>query len=163
MAKKGNKRKKSFLDNIPQISINSKTDTLAKRCKFNFSYFVNSDEAGQDFKDWEYDELVKLLNKLKDYSNNSLEYWKTQKAGRYSVLEIYGSFPKNSDFKEPQHIPVEAQWARFHLENIPRLIGFVIPDSYHDIIQNYNGYRFDKNTFYIVFLDKYHNFYKIKK
>jgi len=163
MGKKGNKRKESFLNSIPKISINNKTDTLAQRCKFNLSYFVNSDSAGQDFKDWEHNELIKLLNKLKDYSNNSLEYWKTQKVGRYSVLEIYGSFPINSEFKEPTHIPIEAQWARFHLENIPRLIGFIIPESYHDKIQENNGYRLDKNTFYIVFLDKHHKFYKINK
>lgn len=161
MAKRGNKKKASFLASIPQVSLNAKDNDLAKRCKFNFSYFVNSDSAGQDFKDWSQEELAKLLEKLKEYSKFSLKYWENSFAGRYPVFVKYGSFPQNSDFKEPNHIPIEAEWCRFHLENRVRLIGFVIPDSFHGLEQN--GYKFDKNTFYIVFLDKEHRFYKTGK
>lgn len=117
MAKKGNSRKASFLSSIPKISINANKNDLAQRCKFNFSYFVNDDDAGQDFKDWSQEELSKLFDKLKEYSKSSLNYWKTQNVGRYKVLENYGAFPTNTDFKEPDHIPIEAEWCRIHLEN----------------------------------------------
>jgi len=164
MAKKGNSRKASFLESIPQISLNARENNLAERCKFNFSYFVNSDRAGQDFDDWTKEELVKLMNKLKDYSQFPLTHWKTQKVGKYPVFVNYGSaFPTNTDFTEPTHIPIEVEWCRIHLENKPRLIGFVVPDSYHDDIQEGNSFKFDKNTFYVVFLDKEHKFYKTSK
>ncbi len=164
MAKKGNSKRSSFLSTIPQISLNAIENNLAQRCKFNFSYFVNSDEAGQDFGDWTQEELVKLLEKLKEYSKFTLSHWKTKKVGNYPVFANYGSaFPTNTDFTEPSHIPIEVEWCRIHLENKPRLIGFVLPDSYHDEIQDSNFFRFDKNTFYVVFLDKEHKFYKINK
>lgn len=162
MAKKGNSRKDSFLSSIPTISINASENDLAQRCKFNFSYFVN-DEASQDFKDWTQEELSKLFDKLKEYSKSPLSYWKRQNVGKYKVLVNYGAFPTNTDFKEPVHIPIEAEWCRFHLENKPRLIGFVIPDSCHNEEQGNKGFRFDKNTFYVVFLDKEHKFYKPPK
>lgn len=160
MAKKGNTKKASFLASIPKISLNSESNDLAKRSKFNFSYFVNDDKSGQDFIDWNNEELVKLLEKLKEYSKFPLNHWKTQYVGKYSVFVNYGAFPKNTEFTEPKHIPLEVEWCRFHLENKPRLIGFVVPDSYDDEIQESNGFRFDKNTFYVVFLDKEHLFYK---
>lgn len=159
MAKKGNKRKNSFLASIPQVSLNAKENDLAQRCKFNFSYFVQ-ESAGEDFKDWTHEELIKLFDKLKAYSKFPLNHWKNQKVGKYPVFVNYGAFPKNTDFSEPQHIPLEVEWCRFHLENKPRLIGFVVPDSYHDEIQESSTYRFDKNTFYVVFLDREHKFYK---
>jgi len=163
MAKKANSKKASFLASIPKISLNTTDNNLAQRSKFNFSYFVNDDKAGQDFNDWTKDELVKLLDKLKEYSKFPLNHWKTQNVGKYSVFANYGAFPINTDFTEPQHIPLEVEWSRIHLENKPRLIGFVVPDSYHDEVQDNSKFRFDKNTFYVVFLDKEHKFYKTKK
>ena len=109
MAKKGNSKRASFLSTIPQISLNATENDLAQRCKLNFSYFVNSDDAGQNFNDWTKEELVKLLEKLKEYSKFSLSHWKTKKVG------------------------------------------------------NSNTFRFDKNTFYVVFLDKEHKFYKTSR
>lgn len=164
MANKGNSRKASFLSSIPKISINASENDLAQRCKFNFSYFVNDDDAGQDFDKWTKDELVKLLEKLKEYSKFPLSHWKTKKVGNYPVFVKYGAFPiDRTEFIEPNHIPIEAEWCRIHLENKPRLIGFVIPDSCHNVEQGNKGFRFDKNTFYVVFLDKEHKFYKTRR
>lgn len=61
-------------------------------------------------------------------------------------------------------VPIEAWWGRFRLENKVRLIGFVLPDE-HDGKEQKTGsnIRFDKNTFYIVFLDKNHQFYEVEK
>lgn len=83
---------------------------MAQRCKFNFSYFINDDESGQDFNDWNQEELVKLFNKIKEYSKSPLSYWKTQNVGKYKVLVNYGSFPRGTDFTEPKHIPIEVEW-----------------------------------------------------
>ena len=160
MAKyKNNSRKEGFLNSIPTTSLDDDSNDLTLRCKFNFSYFT-LDEAGQDFNDWKQSELSKLLNKLKEYSKFALSHWEHQKVGRYPVLVKYGSFPINTDFKQPKHIPHQAVWSRFHIENKVRLIGFVIPDEYDDKIHQKTGKIFDTNTFYIVFLDKAHRFYK---
>ena len=116
------------------VDFESLNDILTERCKFNFYYFDNNN-AGQDFKDWTKEELVDLLNKLKCYCENSLEYWKKQTtSGSGNVLEIYGNFPipAKTDFKEPKYIPMRAQWGRFRLKEKIRLVGFVIPHDLHD-------------------------------
>jgi len=162
MKKYSNSKKKSFLDSIPTISLDSDSNDITIRCKFNFSYFT-IDKVGQDFKDWTQNELSKLLDKLKEYSKFSLEYWTKQYQGNYPVFVKYDSFPINTDFTQPKHIPHQAIWSRFHLENKVRLIGFVIPDEYDDTIHSKTNKRFDTNTFYVVFLDKEHRFYKVEK
>ena len=50
------------------VDFESLNDILTERCKFNFYYFDNNN-AGQDFKDWTKEELVDLLNKLKDIND----------------------------------------------------------------------------------------------
>ncbi len=162
MKKFNNTKKASFLDSIPQTSLDSDTDRLTLKCKFSLAYFNNNQDAGQDFYDWSHAELIKLLEKLKNYSEDSLEYWKNQKVGRYDLFSIYDAFPTNTEFTYPKNVPHQVKWARFHLENRVRLIGFVVPDEYYDKIHQRTGERFDKNTFYIVFLDKNHLFYKTK-
>ncbi len=158
--KKHNSSKESFLLSIPDISLEQDENNLTERCKFNFSYFDVQPNISQDFKDWNKNELVKLLNKLKEYSNFSLNHWKQEKTGKYPLFTIYGNFPTNTDFKIPKHIPIEAQWARFHMENKIRLVGFTIPSSYIDKVHHKTKILYDLNTFYIVYLDKEHKFYK---
>ena len=51
------------------VDFESLNDILTERCKFNFYYFDNNN-AGQDFKDWTKEELVDLLNKLKEKNVN---------------------------------------------------------------------------------------------
>lgn len=166
MSKYKNKRKTNFLESIPKISLDNKDDTLTIKCKFNFAYFDNSQDAGDDFMDWSEAELVKLLNKIKEFSKNSLEYWQRQPIGtgkhRSNVFEIYDRFPIHSDFTHPKHVPHQIFWGRFRLEGSVRLVGFVIPEEYHDKFHEKTGVRFDKNTFYVVFLDKNHRFYKTR-
>lgn len=73
MNKFKNKQKASFLNSIPQTSIDSEDGTLASKCKFNFAYF-DVQPAGQSFEDWKKDALSELLNKLKEYSKQPLSY-----------------------------------------------------------------------------------------
>lgn len=158
-----NSKKKSFLDAIPIISLDDVLNTLTNKCKFNFSYFDVQENISQDFKDWSHIELIKLFEKLKNYSEFSLKHWTNKKLGSYPVFVIYTHFPTNTDFVKPKHIPHQAQWARFHLENKVRVIGFVIPSEYKNKVHETTREIFDLNTFYIVYLDKEHKFYKTEK
>jgi len=157
MSKLKNNKKASFLSEIPTESIDLDNNDLATRSKFNFSYFCTQ-PAGQDFCEWNHADIVKLLNKIKEYTKKPLAYWKHQKLGNHNVLDVYGSFPQKSDFTHPKHVPHQAQWARFRIESTVRLIGFVLPDEYSDTIHK-NGSRLDCNCFYVVFLDENHKFY----
>ena len=167
MNKFKNTKREAFLNNIPCISIDDVSNNLAKRCKFNFSYMDFSQSAGQKFEDWSKEQLSKLLNKLHDYGKESLKYWKSQKinSGRakQNVLEVYDKFPNRTDFTRPKHIPHQALWARFRLERMVRLIGFVLPESYHQKKHLGTKEFYDCNTFYVVFLDANHKFYITKK
>jgi len=158
-----NSRKDSFLASIPTISLDDDANDLTSRCKLNFSYFDVQSGISQSFQEWSHEELVKLLDKFKNYSQFSLQHWIKQKVGRYPVFVVYDQFPTNTDFTKPKHIPHQALWARFHLENRVRVIGFVIPDEYADKIHPKTTLRFDTNTFYVVYLDKEHRFYKTEK
>lgn len=80
--------------------------------------------------------------------------------GGLKVLEYYGDFPDNSDFKHPKHVPADAHWARFRLGNKVRLVGFVISKDALKNMPEEEQEKFCHNTFYVVFLDKDHKFYK---
>jgi hypothetical protein len=159
-----NSRRDAFLAKFPDASIDLPEDTLASRCKFNFSYF-EVQEAGQSFENWDHDRLCKFLEKLKHYGQNSLQYWRTQAvAGGRTILEIYGDFPHGkSDFMMPKHIPRQALWGRFRLESTVRVVGFVLPPERDGEIHEKCKARFDCNTFYVVFFDAEHRFYKTEK
>jgi len=150
----GNKKKDAFLAALPTTSLDSRTDLLTEKCKFNFGYFTVQ-EAGQNFSEWDENALCRLLDCLKQYSQSSLKYWMGQR-----VLSIYGGFPKNSDFSHPAHVPHEAQWGRFRLASAVRLVGFVVPGHCDEKRHQGTGRLFDANTFYVVFLDADHRFYK---
>ena len=162
-----NKKKENFINNLPKLDL--ETSKIEKRCKFNFSYFDPSQSAGQDFKDWDNQDklssLSELLNKIKNYSKEALSYWRHQKVGtgkyRLNILEYYEKFPLNSDFRHPNHVPHDVIWARFRLGYKVRLVGFVIPDEFalNDHLNQDKEFKFDQNTFYVVFLDKDHHFY----
>jgi len=158
-----NSRARRYLEQLPVTSLDGEEDTLSARCKFNFSYF-DIQEASQSFEDWNHDQLVKLLNKLKEYSKESLQHWKNTSLGKSgAVLSIYGLFPKKTDFVVPKHVPHQAEWGRFRLEQAVRLVGFVLPNEYQGKVHMRTGQPFCCNTFYVVYLDKKHLFYKTEK
>ena len=160
MTRYSNSAKNSFLASIPTASIDLESDRLAARCKFNFSYF-EVQAPGKDFSDLENTTLVTLVKKLKEYGRESLEYWSTQPVGKSgTVFSIYGAFPSKSDFTHPRHVPHQAEWARFRLDWATRLCGFTIPKGYHGRIHKGSGQTFCSNTFYVVFSDPDHRFYR---
>ena len=164
---KKNSRRESFLSGLNVTSIDSDNDNIALRCKFNFSYFDHSQPEAKDFSDLSQLDLERLLNKLKEYSKFSLQHWSRQPVGRGSghILEIYGPFPvkTKSEFTEPKHVPHQAEWGRFRLDNDARLVGFILPEIRHKTIQKSTNEFFDCNTFYVVFYDSEHKFYLPKK
>lgn len=164
MSRFKNSKTDNFLGKIPTASIEAEDDTLTNRCKFNFSYFC-AQEAGQCYGDLEKEQLVKLLEKLTAYSREPLTYWKTRPIGKggKKVLAIYPKFPDPSDFEHPKHVPHQAMWGRFRTESDARIIGFVLPEECHGKAHPTTGQRFDCNTFYVVFLDNNHRFYKGKR
>lgn len=165
MRKFKNEKKRTFLDSLSLPSLEDDNNDLTIRCKFNFSYFDSSQDAGQEFREWTYKQLIDLLRKLKDYTTKPLDYWRNERAGNsgLKVLAIYGSFPNKSDFVPPKHIPHQAQWGRFRLGSKLRLVGFTIPTQLHRTSHRKTDEYFDKNTFYVVFFDRDHKFYLPEK
>jgi hypothetical protein len=163
MNKFGNSQVGKFLGELQKISLDDPKNTHAMRSKFNFSYF-DVQAASQDFPDWTHDQILKLLGKLRQYSSESLDHWMRQPiGGSGSVLAVYREFPKRSDFHVPKHVPHQAWWGRFRLESAVRLVGFVVPDEYGGRIHQGTKELFDRNTFYVVYLDRDHRFYKTEK
>ena len=157
--KRQNPRKDRFLQSLPKDEFVCDIADAREKLSFSFKYFDGSQQGGQDFKDWNDNEKTKLLNKLKEYSKESKHYWLNQRVGSGSlkVLEIYGAFPRNSDFIYPIHVPDNVKWARFRLESKVRLIGFFIDETEAREKQLSTG------NFYVVFLDKNHRFYLTEK
>lgn len=129
------------------------------KLSFSFKYFDGSQAAGQDFKDWTDKQKQELLEKLRDYSRENKKYWQNQRVGGggLHILEIYGNFPRNTDFTYPKHVPDGVKWARFRMESAMRLVGFFVSE------ESAREYGLSTDVFYIVFLDKDHRFYKMEK
>lgn len=160
MSRFDNQRKVRFLESIPTASLDNPDCPLTRRCKFNFGYFEKQ-PGSQSFDEWTPQHLVGLFEKLREFSREPLEYWMAQSAGKSGrVLSIYGAFPARSDLVHPKHVPHQARWGRFRLDWSSRLCGFVVPKELDGTAHSATALRFDVNTFYVVFLDKDHCFYK---
>lgn len=157
-----NSNKTKFLATLPKLSIENPDLQLIERSVFNFSFFDGTQDAGSDFSSLSATEMTKLIEKIKNYSRSSLNYWRQQRCGSGSlkILEIYGGFPKNSDFSHPSGIPHDVLWGRFRLDNFGRLIGFVLPPDLDHKFNKDRTYAYSCNIFYVVFLDPDHKFYK---
>lgn len=156
--------KAKFLESLLEIKLT--TGDIKGRCKFNFSYFDETQTHGADFKTLLATELPSLFEKLRHYSASSLNYWRNERCGGNRSLRIladYDAFPPKSDFTHPKFVPTDVKWGRFRMENMSRLIGFTIPGSLAGEPTDKSGIGFDMNTFYVVFIDPDHRFYKTEK
>jgi len=156
-----NHKKAAFLKKIPRTEVES--CGILKFMKFNFNFFDKEQKHGSSFEDLTEDETKNLLNKIVNFSGKSLNEWAQENAGGngLTVYARYNDFPKNSDFEHPVHVPHDALWGRFRLGNKYRLAGFVIPDALSGTCKD--GFCYERNTFYVVFIDKNHRFYKTEK
>lgn len=164
MSKKSNKannKTNSFLLSLEKETLEHKNNKLTEKCKFNFAY-LSKQENSQLFSDLTENELRDLTDKIKEYSKESLVHWQNREIGtgkkRGKVFAIYGSFPL-SNMSHPDNVPLDVKWARFRLNYTFRLAGFIIPDELNNKIHSKTYYSFDKNTFYVVFIDRDHKFY----
>lgn len=157
--KKHNPRKDRFIESLSKTECFCDIADARGKLSFSFKYFDGSQKAGQDFKDWNNDEKTDLLNKLKEYSKESKQHWLGERVGSggLTILEIYGTFPINSDFSKPIHVPDNVKWARFRLKAKVRLIGFFIDET------EAQEKQLSTDIFYVVFLDKNHRFYLTEK
>ena len=158
MGRYDNTRKKKALKRLDIVSLEDDDNDLTRRSKYNFSYFDHSQAAGQDFSQLSEKQLHDLINSLKEFGKFPLHHWELEKR-----LVIYGKFPTVTEFVHPRHVPHQACWGRFRLGNKTRLVGFIIPPQLHGKAHPKTRELYDKNTFYIVFIDKNHLFWKTEK
>ncbi|MFR9668995.1 MAG: hypothetical protein SNJ33_04495 [Rikenellaceae bacterium] len=105
--------------------------------------FLHFDKMQSDsFESWENNSMLsKCLDVLANYSCDKL----TSQIGGDKFTK-YNSFPPNSAFQHPSHVPEDAEWARIHINGVHIVAGHIV-----------------KNVFYVVFLDSKHQFWKMKK
>lgn len=142
-----NEKKERFLQAKKQLS--SFFDEHDDLIKFSFKFFSFGEDGGESFEEWQKEAiLADLNNKLKDFSAKKKIELINEK-----TLEIYECYPKGSKFKEPKSLEgVNVRWARFDITGKRRLIGFFEESD-----------RANSNVFYVVFLDKNHQFAPSKK
>lgn len=153
---KKNNTKQSFINSIDSLEENT-FDGVSDLITISFKYFcINQRPIGQVFSDWKDNMRLDLLQKLAEYTKYNRNHWKNEFSNGLPLLAEYGNFPKNSDFYVPSNIPCpdELIWSRFRLMQKVRVCGFFVS---MDIAKTYN---LSENTFYVVFLDKDHRFYK---
>lgn len=157
-----NPLKLKFLDQFPTSSLDN--SDIKSRCKFNLSFFDDSQPHGSAFDTLEAETLSDILSKIKAFTRNDLNFWRNERCGGsgLKIFTDYSCFPKRSNFSFPKHIPHDVRWGRFRLENLMRLVGFTIPGTFKNNEKSEN-HPYDVNTFYLVFIDLEHNFYITEK
>lgn len=130
-------------------------DTL-NNIVFNFKFFISGKDYGQSFDEWQKDGILsELNNKLKDFSGKTISDLLNDR-----TLEIYSNYPHDSGFKIPHILKSsDIKWARLRLTGRRRVIGFLLRESTLELKAKENG----RNIFYIVFLDKEHDFAPVKR
>lgn len=133
MKKRIEKGKKSGL--IKKDSPDLKEDFREKEIKISFKDLDY--EQGQTFKQWaEIDLIEEMVTRFKHYTG--IKY----KCAFNEKFKTYPTFPNNSKFKRSNNAPPDALWASMHIGNKPCVIG-----------------HFVENHFFILHLDKDHEFY----
>ena len=152
MSSKRNPTKEKYLQGL--VELNQFAQSLADKITFNFKFFQFGDNGGQSFEDWQREEiLADLNNKLKDFSGKTILELQQDR-----TLEIYTEYPKGSKFSIPAMLAsAKIKWARLRITGRRRVIGFFL------ILDKAVIAGADKNTFYVVFLDKKHEFAPSKK
>lgn len=105
---------------------------------FSMEHLIDVRE-GQRFKEWE------ELGHLADMNERMrhLNKYTCEEALQDGSIKQYGEFPAHSKFTEPKHLP-HKNWGSMHITKKSR-----------EVVAGF----FDENIFYVVFLDKDHEFY----
>ncbi len=147
-----NKRKENFL--ISYKNIDNVYEKNVDLIKFSFKYFTFGDDYGESFEEWQKENiLADLNNKLKSFSEK-----KKTELILDRTLELYENYPNDSKFKKPKVLDkVDLNWGRLRINGKQRVIGFFLP-KYDFCDDNKVNYKTDTDVFYVVFLDKNHQF-----
>lgn len=118
---------------------------LTSNFKVSFQYMDTTQEYASSFSDWKDDLLVPMMETLKGFCSQPLL---SLIGGNKKFVPYTNGFPsaERTKFSKPQHVPLDAHWARIHINNCDVIVGHYVSD-----------------TFYVVFLDRGHNFYLTKK
>lgn len=139
------KQRLANCSNARKNILQGKSDNKKVENKVNQTFCISfkdfDDTQGQTFDDWEKDGiLADSMKKLREYCREPL------RSQLSNTFKEYGAFPEKSDFHYPKHIPDDVNWASLHITGVRVIAGYIF-----------------ENTFYIVFLDKEHQFYKVEK
>lgn len=125
-------------------AISIKNTEIKGNFKISLSHLDKEQKFGSGYADWQKAGLLsKFFETFQGYCCRPLL---SQVDG--DKFTIYGDFPKKdyTEFKYPEHVPEDANWARIHINGVSVVAGHIVED-----------------TFYVVFLDKTHSFYLTKK
>lgn len=125
---------------LKQVSKNEEAlEKLGNNFVVSFQYLDRN--QGQTFEEWDKEGLlVNMLNTLRDYCG------KTMQENKGDKFKEYGYFPPKTNFVHPKHVPQDVSWASLHLSGRVCLGGHIY-----------------ENIFYVVFLDKNHEFWITEK
>jgi len=116
------------------------------KINISYEYYIENayDREPQSFKSWEEENRLSSLNE----TLKSLCQLTMAEAIQRSFIKIYGQFPQKSKFDCPTHLLGITSWATLNRISgqKARVCGYV-----------------QENTFYIVFLDKNHDFWPTEK
>jgi hypothetical protein len=138
------KKKENFLDSTLIKKKESLSIIKPQNFTVSFEDFDDSQKSASGFRDWQKIGLLStMLEVLKGYCCSPL--LSSLDGNKFT---IYGDFPPASKtkFEKPNHVSPDAEWGRIHINNKPVIAGHIV-----------------NNTFYVVFLDKYHHFYISEK
>ena len=154
-----NSKKDAFLKRLATkpVAGGASDSNIHKLLRLNLKFFTHDQQHSSGFDDLTHEELKKLINKLVNFSDKSLLEWSNETAGGHKLYVNYRKFPSNTEFKHPACVPHDVEWCRFRIGSKLRLIGFVIPDNLHGTTKD--DFHYDRNAFYLVFIDKEHKFY----
>ncbi len=140
--------KKHERKSIIKLTLEKRKSILDEGEKDNFvvslEHFDSTQDSAASFKDADNQHyLYQIMDTLKGYCASPLL---EQVDGK--KFAIYGDFPPKdkTDFFHPNHIPEDANWARIHITGLIIIVGHII-----------------KNTFYMVFIDSEHKFWKSER
>lgn len=120
-----------------------RSDSFREKQRMEYSFLhldENQSPLGQKLLEWEEDGLLsKMVQRFKDVS--SLEWPPFN-----DKFKRYDTWHQNCQFKWPGNVPDDACWASMHIQGKECVIGHIV-----------------QTVFYVVFLDRNHQFWPTEK
>lgn len=131
--------KGTIADYIEKTKQKASVKDLADDGCFVISFKHFDRNQSPSFATWEQSQMLSnAIETIANYCNRPLL---EQADGK--KFAIYGDFPNKSKYAHPNHVPLDANWARIHINGVHIVAGHVF-----------------KNVFYVVFMDNEHSFWE---